>query len=383
MGQAAGGQGDDRNSMEILWIIFLIFAIGAGVWYFFSEQLQTAFLFVREWELAAVSFFLPNYEELYRYTQGLSPSSVDANLATELSIKVGSIIRWPLGAITLLGMAHLFFGHLNLRFNKAHDMESLTKQEQRNWPQIAPVVKLDLVKQDIHTGPWAMAMTPLQFAKHHKVLKIERMPSNKAAWKAEAVGKATVLREHAQRVFYLQLGSLWKGVNHLPPHTKALFAVFAARAEHDVDTARAMLTQLSQSYAEGRLDYDGVDALIKKHQGSKVVKRVLDRHAYVFTVMASLLELARVDGVLASADFLWVKPVDRRLWYTLSCVGRQVAYSEVGGIFAHWHAERNMGRPLAYPVVDAAVNALERAIAGILYVLSEEEEKTLAEGEST
>ena len=58
-------------------------------------------------------------------------------------------------------------------------------------------------------------------------------------------------------------------------------------------------------------------------------------------LIASLLEMARIDGVLASAEFLWLKPVDRRMWYMLNCVGRQTAVAEIAGLFAHWQAEKN------------------------------------------
>ncbi len=38
-------------------------------------------------------------------------------------------------------------------------------QKVANWPQITPVLDLDLIKTDIDKGPWAMAMTPMQFCK--------------------------------------------------------------------------------------------------------------------------------------------------------------------------------------------------------------------------
>ncbi len=50
------------------------------------------------------------------------------------------------------------------------------------------------------------------------------------------------------------------------------------------------------------------------------------------------------DGVQASADFLWLKPIDRRLWYMLNTVGRQTPFAEVAGPYAHWLAEREMGK---------------------------------------
>ncbi len=54
---------------------------------------------------------------------------------------------------------------------------------------------------------------------------------------------------------------------------------------------------------------------MNKYKNSRPVTRVLRAHAYVLTVMASMLLLARKEGVMATADFLWLKTIDRTLWY--------------------------------------------------------------------
>ncbi|GAI86113.1 unnamed protein product, partial [marine sediment metagenome] len=46
----------------------------------------------------------------------------------------------------------------------------------------------------------------------------------------------------------------------------------------------------------------------------------------------------------------------------LNSVGRQTPYTEAGGPFAHWLAEKAIRHPLRSPVVDEAVKALELAI---------------------
>lgn len=80
-----------------------------------------------------------------------------------------------------------------------------------------------------------------------------------------------------------------------------------------------------------------------------------------------MLEAARTDGVLATAEFIWLKAVDRRLWYMLNSVGRKTAFPEVAGPFAHWKIEKRLRRPLKVPMVDTAVDAMEEAISEIIY----------------
>ncbi len=100
---------------------------------------------------------------------------------------------------------------------------------------------------------------------------------------------------------------------------------------------------------------------------------VIASHAYELTVMSSMLELARYDGVLSSSDFLWLKPVDRKAWFVLNCVGRRTPVCESAGIFAHWLAEKELGRKSVLPRVESAVIALESALTEIAYYRDENE----------
>jgi len=71
--------------------------------------------------------------------------------------------------------------------------------------------------------------------------------------------------------------------------------------------------------------------------------------------------------------FLWLKPIDRRLWYMLNTVGRQVVPSEIAGAFAHWIFEKKMNKSLNSPMVDEAVIGLDKAINRMVYIPDEEE----------
>lgn len=160
---------------------------------------------------------------------------------------------------------------------------------------------------------------------------------------------AELQRGPTQQLFVLQLGSMWTGVEALPIHCKALLGAFAASANEDREGSTKLLKQINASAIEdGKLDFTGAEELLAKHISSKVVGKVLQRHAYVYTIFASMLELARTDGVFPSSDFLWLKPVDRRMWYMLNSVGRQTAVTEIAGAFAHWVAEKNWGRHCAH-----------------------------------
>jgi intracellular multiplication protein IcmP len=136
-----------------------------------------------------------------------------------------------------------------------------------------------------------------------------------------------------------------------------------------------LLEQIATSAKDTKqLDFSGVRELVAKYSQSKSLIWVLKRHAYRGTMLASLLEIARTDGVLATSEFLWLKPVDRQLWYMLNSVGRQTAFIEVSGLFAHWLAEKAFKCPLKTPMVREAVIGLQAAIESTLY--KQENEKS-------
>lgn len=378
-GEAGGGDGKSDSGMTLIWGIFALMVIIIMIWYFMKEQLVWVFLKIRLYEFMLVNLFV-NQTEVNQGIVWLS-SAIPTDLIDRpvlfgsISEVIGRYFMYPSVFLIMVMAVFMFKNHKFMRYVRAHNMETLMAQEQKNWPQIAPVVNIDLMAMDINKGPWAMAMNPLQFCKAYKLVRVEMEADTKAAWRSEGKVKATVLEDKANQLFSQQLGALWEGPNKLPPHIKALFAVFVARAEHEPEVARNYLKKLSISAAKGEMDYSETEDLLKKYYAKSKPTHIIEkRHAYVSTIMASMLELARTDGVLASADFLWLKPVDRRMWQMLNNVGRSVATCEIAGVYAHWLVEKQLLRPISVPTVEQATKALVYAMSLTVYVPDEGEQ---------
>ena len=378
----SGGQDPnaDKHAMHILWIVGGIFIACITIWHFFGYWLKFGFIQWRLIQTRFLTFLGADLDHLEYMLNEITPYDLTPDLALYISDELAWWLVVPALCIMALLTLILWKGHVVMRFRKTYTMESLVQQEVAIWPVISPVVKLDLIKMDLHQGPWAMAMNNVQFGRKYKLLTIERMQNPNAAWKESTDFTATVKKEMAHRVFSAQMGPLWEGPSKLPKYARALFAIFAARMNHDSKPARRLIEQLAVTAAKGEIDYTGMTALLKKHYNSRPVQKCIKSHAYNYTVMATMLLLARTDGVQAACDFLWLKPIDRKLWYVLSCVGRQVYFCEVAGPAAHWIAEKQLGRPLFVPKIEQAMLAYERAMAQTIYVPTEEELQVL-EGE--
>lgn len=373
--QQQGGGGD--NSLAPLWITAGIFLLGIAIWYFAQEYIVAVVLKIRLVEAAFISLFTNALEPTAAAMRAILPvsySDVSFNQLMDFSVTVGNYLRYPVIVIMVLLAAVLYISNATTRYKKTYSMKRLLEEEKIDWPQIAPISNLDLRSDDIDKGPWAMALTPMQFSKKYNLIQVEKVIPREGKLASKAKLTAVVLRDEAYRVFALQIGRFWSSPDDLPIHTKALFAVFAGRVAGDREGSTKLLMQIAASAGKGTLDFSGVEALLTKHKNNKHVIQVTQKHAYVLSVMASLLELARTDGVLSSSEFLWLKPVDRTLWFMLGTVGRQTPFPEVAGAYAHWLAECEFGRKLYVPMVEEAVNALEAAIKEMIYVPEEGEQ---------
>ncbi|HAT7072854.1 TPA: type IVB secretion system coupling complex protein DotM/IcmP [Legionella pneumophila] len=361
MAQQQQQSGSD-NSMAPVWIVILLFITAYFVWALAHQYIVSFAFTINIWQARLVNLFLNNQllaNQIY-LMQTLDPNTVNWDQMVTVMRAVGDYMRYPVICILVVLAFVLYNSNVTLKYRKTYDMKSLRAQEQFNWPAIMPIVKEDLVSQDVNKGPWAMALTPMEFARKYNLLrKDDALLDNPVPGEEMTAG---IRRGDAKRVFTMQLGPYWDGFERCSPQAYALSAVFMARMNRDRDAATNILKVLDKTFVDGKPDFSVARPVMKKYQNSELVQEVVAKHAYVLTVIASLLEAAREDGVVPSSEFLWLKPVDRRLWYMLNCVGRQTPYSEVAGPFAHWKAEKEMGRRSLVPMIDEAIRALEIAV---------------------
>lgn len=356
------------QTANFFWVLIILVGISLIAWYFAKDEIIAGIFFLRHYEILMIEYCLRFINIIFEFV-GISPINITEwdnwlyfidskdydNIlwqdVVNVSSDVGVYFKYFTAPIMIILAGFLFTRSGSVRFRSTYNMDTLRKQEKENWPKIVPVLQTNFTKISLDEGPWAMAQLPFDFLKQHQLLAVTIN---------EKGNKQYILKkERAEEVLMLQMGPLWKGVDYLPLYQKALLVIFLARTKgQNRKIADDLLDQIAASSSETNLNFKGVEGYLKNHQSLDIVEKLAKKHAYVATFLATLLEVARETGVLASAEFIWLKPLDRRLWYMLNTVGRQTPFVEVSALFSHWLAEKAIGEALRIPMIEAAVEGL-------------------------
>lgn len=371
-----GGGGQQQNgtgSMDILWISAFLVLLIAYVWYAHSDfvlafvykvnylkllLIEKVLLFIQSIAILDVSDELVRISSEFQTIKSLLATNADLEVLRDTTILVNMNFTYPYAVLACIYILFLLCISKSNSFKKKFNMKSLRKQEIQNWPY-ASCVPINLVHKDINKGPWAMSkqIIPMLIEKN---LVIQQPVYGEV--------KLTVIDKKVYSMFVRQMGGYWTGkLDCMPNYAKALFAIFAAKGNGDDESARKLIDQIAVSAASGKLNFSGSTMMIAKHIRSRGVGIAVSPHAYLLTAMASLLEYARTGGVVAMAEFIWLKKIDRKLWYMLQSVGRQTPFVEVAAAYAHWIVEKRIRRPLKVPVIDQALIATIAAVKEVKY----------------
>ena len=300
----------------------------------------------------------------------------------------------------------------DLRFRKTHDLDSLIVFQARRWPAAGIarhfVGKNGLARTHVSPGKRVVSvkgdlgnlMVPVEEAtspdKDSDALWPEIWLVENGLARPDAgydSGKHRVRNyrdsdwqhltlDALNEVLEGQLDETWQGFHRLKPHERALAAAFVCNHGYQPKKCRFILTELARIAESNFRKLGRFDRLVERHvklmslvdkilfsPDGLYMARITSGHAWKHTAFMVMLHFARKKrSVLSSAEFLWLKFVDRRLWYSLNCSGNAVAFAETAGIHAHYRAERQTGIAIHRP----ATNQTARSIMELYLDLSPE-----------
>lgn len=158
----------------------------------------------------------------------------------------------------------------------------------------------------------------------------------------------------------------------LLPHERAMLAVLApriVRRPDDYGLTPAMLDSLNRSCHTGVFngkrgfpDLSIAADQFEKFRHEPKVLRYFEVHGYASTVLYAMHSDAIQDGRIPTSNFLWLKPMDRGLFYALETTGRKVPFVESLAVFTQARWEEyifNLGARLNEPHLEDAMKAIE------------------------
>lgn len=333
---------------------------------------------------------------------GMNPTLYGLKALWQLFEIHGYVWRWiVVPALLVLGWKTRV-GVVRFRYRREiKDVYALIDIQAKHFPASAIIQGKNLLTTHPYVGPWATYALPLDFTLDNGLLwtskrvisgedpvdektmvripplkpeqKIQPFPIKRKAMPHHRYVAFHVARANA--VFSAQMGPLWEGAEKLPPLEKALYAALCAAACGRTDDCWAMIERLAFSFREGttdkqgrlttphQADTSGTNELLSKYGNDPAVRKITETHAYSQNVIGATLNLARTKGKLLHANVLWLKPVNRTLWYVVCGDGGQSAYWEAAGPWAHAQVESLMGKRITTPMVAGAVIELFKVMS--------------------
>ena len=379
---------DNRDDHLFLWCAFLIlvFVLLPALYIAHADSVNRPLLALAKAQIQVFTPFFDEAQTAWTRIAEADPSSLSWETMQKVLRYTGSWIRWPFALLLVLfGVAAIFMGRVGSlvrRFN----MESLLRNNAESFPCLRPVVgrgKYLLSPESHDSGPWKIARTPVQFALENGLLLDEQekaftpeqaLKNGLPSTELPAWGNARLDEKKALAVLTEQLGKPFEGCEGLSPCRRALAVAFLAYANGDKKNCISILDMVSCSYNEidGNADCpvltdSAFEKRLKKawarHKDVLSEKNMASHAAYELPWFMALLYRARQKGVLAGSQFLWLRPMDRPLWYALNQCGGRAAWAEGFAAWAHYMAEEQEGKALTEPHVAPAVASLREALS--------------------
>ncbi len=379
---------DSRDDHLFLWCAFLIvvFVVLPALYVAHADAVNGPLLALAKAQIKAFTPFFEEAQTAWARIAEADPATLSWETVQKVLHYSGSWIRWPFVLLLVLfGVASIFMGRIGglvRRFN----MESLLRNNADSFPCLRPVVgrgKYLLSPESYDSGLWRIARTPVQFALEHGLLvndagepftPEQALKNGLPSTERPAWGNARLDEEKALAVLTEQLGKPFEGYEGFSPCRRALAVAFLAYADGDKKGCVALLDDVSRSYREENgqaacpvLETEAFAGRLEKtwerHKSVLREKSLLNHVAFELPWFMALLYRARQKGVLASSQFLWLRPLDRSLWYALNQCGGRAAWAEGFAPWAHYTAEEKAGKTLPEPHIAPAVASLKEALS--------------------
>lgn len=371
--------GDEKNTLydnAIGYMIILatLFALLLFFWFYTNFQfwVKDTYRTIKWSEMLLVSPFVGddykvswagyelNFQEWFESAPDIEVYELNGRTLGAISVLAMAPLRmFFVVALALMGVWALIAGP-GTQFRRKMGLDGLITAQSKNFSVISPFMKFNPANQPPRAPG---APVPVELPLFAEALG----PEEWIAYNQIPVPDGQVNEQAAYIVFSRQLGQRWQGPLKLEPYKQILLASFCLKASRKRKDADDMLGRIARCWSaenglqlkrDSKLLKDAQAVLRNKGLSGKTLTKC-NQHAFEATALLCGLATAREEGgVLAPAQFVWLRGHDRVLWYPLNNLGRQSYHIEALGAMAHYKAERMTRRPIPKPKVQDAVKTI-------------------------
>jgi intracellular multiplication protein IcmP len=378
----AGGEQGKNTTHEnaIGWMILgvIFFVVFLIVWPMIDEPVKSGARWFRYGEMWVISLFVDADDYMVRWegqeiplkavmkiTAATPPDELTSQAFSLMSTAAMQPLRFIfIGILTLMALWAYRSGP-GTQFRRKLNLDGLIGVQAKVFKVIEPFVKFN--PNTLPSRPpgspvpaelpiFAEALGPEEWIAYNQI----PLPDGK-------------LEEHTTYMaFARQLGPRWQGVKTLPPYKQILLAAFCLKASRKRKEADDLLGRVAACWSQekglqlgrDRTLLSEVRKILANDKLSGLVLQKANMHAFQTTALLRALQTAREQGgVMAPAQFVWLRGHDRTLWYPMNNLGRQGFHMEAIGAMAHFKAEKLTNRPIPRPKLDAAIGSLNEYMA--------------------
>jgi hypothetical protein len=334
-------------------LIFVIFwfagkeHITSGAFYLLKAEINAIYSILRDIGVHSDSLS----ELLIKMDAIKEPQNIEPGRLVAMFAYVENYVRWfYLIPFTILVVAVI--RKSRMQFNREFTGNTLIAEMSKSFPRIKPIVHLDFGQSDKERGAFTYAQSPFEWARERKIIIDHKNPGktketfDAVKCKREIINdvKTDVFRGvepenmDLPRRFIFAVYGLWymemyDEHNNLLDRASEWFSVYIPEKEKTIERLLRKLKILKvpnkYTWTVPSNWVDKINKYCQQATKNSRVQKILDKYVFQDTILKALME-----GIpkTTAAYYIWLKAINKNLFYTMHHTGLEVAFPFVKGI---------------------------------------------------
>lgn len=399
MSQPQNPNQDPADDIIDVLLPFIALAFVLGLAYFFyyinKTAINTFVIHSAWWMLYPMGIFMDSKAMSMNQIAALNPSQMDLSDAFKVLNYSAQEYAFLLIPLAIYFIQAMILKDIHRKYSRSFNMIKLVENNAEYLPFLRPVINRDklIVDEPTDKGAWALPVKPIQWVVKNKLLLNAENKAIKKDWVLDDDGMplfepeltpllsqrvkqrkqigAHLDEEKTKRLIIEQLGGRLetnraKIADSLKDYEVGILAAALAYGANDKKKGFGYISLMSDTFREGEwdektktmsnyeLDIGDAREYVKKMLSKAKLELELEltfrRHGSYFYpwLMAVIENYTLKKGVFNSSLYIFLRPLDNRLFLTLNQTGSQTGWIEAYGIWAHYEMEKSA----EYTIVD-------------------------------